>query len=915
MPSRRPGLFARLLAFALLASTPAVSRADFPHDPVFGGLDLTPVSGDQQSPSIVPDGAGGCIVAWNDSRTPANSYDIYAQRFDAFGRPKWAANGVVVCGAPGSQNIPRLVADGAGGAVVVWRDDRATGFGPGYYAQRLNSAGAAQWTADGIRAYSQGVQDYGHQVATDGAGGAWFTAMRDSFGTSQVYLQHVTGAGALPLSATGIPVRTIQPYPMQATIASDGAGGAIVCFRDGHLGPIDVYVQRWNAAGVAQWGANGVLVSTNPGNEANPVCVADGEGGVFVATEAVRSTNDILAQHVDAGGALRWDPAGVVVCGATGTQSQPRIAADGAGGAVIAWTDYRTDGFGDAYAQRIGPLGTPAWTADGVAVSALSSIGSPVDAIVGDGVGGATIVWTDDRGRSVQPSNRDIYAQRVTAIGTAAWTANGVPLSSIDRGEYRPAVVSDGDGGVFVTWDALLVPTSYDLMAQRLDRYGLVGCSAPAITSVRDVLGDQGGHAKVSWNAAWYDADPWFGVGSYRVWRSVATRAAATHGAAARRITTNSDEAAAYGLLLADENALADYAWELAGTQVAAQFASYSMAAPTGGDSTGAGVPRTAYRIEAIAGDWLGAHHWMSLPDSGYSVDNVAPAAPAPFAGVYAAGASTLTWSPNAEPDFASYRLYRGTSADFVPSAVTLLATLGSEGYVDTPGHAYVYKLTAVDVHGNESPVATWVPAGECVIASAGRARGRLHWPRRRRTRTRCDRAALDADARRRGEPRAVRRERAPRAHARRGPGARRGARVAREADRRRWAHVAAGALPGAAAGGGPLAHEADDLAPLIDPARRVVAHGVGRGQPPQPSSAQRCMVPASPGVRSRRPGPGRSTSASAGGACAHRPRYAPRPATLSRCRLHLERRERPRSVPDGAALARKCWPPVGGME
>jgi hypothetical protein len=48
-------------------------------------------------------------------------------------------------------------------------------------------------------------------------------------------------------------------------IVSDNAGGAIIAWRDTRSVNWDVYAQRVNASGVAQWTANGV-----------PLCAATG---------------------------------------------------------------------------------------------------------------------------------------------------------------------------------------------------------------------------------------------------------------------------------------------------------------------------------------------------------------------------------------------------------------------------------------------------------------------------------------------------------------------------------------------------------------------------------------------------------------------------------------------------------------
>ncbi len=56
-------------------------------------------------PTIVSDGAGGAIVTWKDHRS-GTSYDIYAQRISAGGTVQWTANGVALCTATGDQSVP-----------------------------------------------------------------------------------------------------------------------------------------------------------------------------------------------------------------------------------------------------------------------------------------------------------------------------------------------------------------------------------------------------------------------------------------------------------------------------------------------------------------------------------------------------------------------------------------------------------------------------------------------------------------------------------------------------------------------------------------------------------------------------------------------------------------------------------------
>src|SRR5437867_1549857 len=76
MPScRRPA--ALCLALSLLAtSLPVAARAQWVHD----GAPICTATLDQRFPVAVGDGAGGVIVAWQDDRTGANQWKVYAQR-------------------------------------------------------------------------------------------------------------------------------------------------------------------------------------------------------------------------------------------------------------------------------------------------------------------------------------------------------------------------------------------------------------------------------------------------------------------------------------------------------------------------------------------------------------------------------------------------------------------------------------------------------------------------------------------------------------------------------------------------------------------------------------------------------------------------------------------------------------------
>jgi hypothetical protein len=113
--------------------------------------------------------------------------------------------------------------------------------------------------------------------------------------------------------------------------------------------------------------------------------------------------------------------------------------------------------------------------------------------------------------------------------------------------------------------------------------------------------------------------------------------------------------------------------------------------------------------------------------DSGYSVDNLAPPMPTPFAATYMPSSTELHWGTSQAPDLREFRLYRGLSLDFVPGPANLVIATRDTGYVDPARTPYVYKLGAVDIHGNQSRFAVVTPNGPVatlasVVSIEGRA-------------------------------------------------------------------------------------------------------------------------------------------------------------------------------------------------
>jgi hypothetical protein len=248
-------------------------------------------------------------------------------------------------------------------------------------------------------------------------------------------------------------VCTAASNQVGAVIIPDGANGAIVAWQDqrtsDRYGPPDVYAQRVSAAGANLWIADGVAVCATPDYEEFPALVTDGGSGAIIVWEDERTGTgvDICAQTISSTGQVGWAPNGVELCTSPNDQSTATIVSDGAGGAIVAWQDFRNATNGaDVYAQRI-------W-ADGSTPVRLSFVDAEVAA---DAV---TLTWYADRsGGGVATVYRSTSGGEWTAIGEVTADGTGYlrytdhSAGTATRAGYRLGIVDAGVEGFYgETW-------------------------------------------------------------------------------------------------------------------------------------------------------------------------------------------------------------------------------------------------------------------------------------------------------------------------------------------------------------------------------------------------------------------------------------------------------------------------------
>ncbi len=349
---------------------------------------------------------------------------------------------------PAFASVP---ADSLAGVSISCRDARS-GETLELRAQRLDSLGAivANWADGSARACVGSMQDVATSFATDGTGGAFVVWVDMRTGEADLWIQHFTALGepSPGWSESGHALVTATGAQQAACVSSDGAGGVIVVWQDYASGATaDIRAQRVSGGGQKLWGADGMSICEGPLDQTAPSVAGDGAGGAFIFWQDARNGDaDIRAAHVNAEGHLvETDRA---VASGPGAQHNPLAVADGEGGVWLAWevaagadVDVRALRLGSDLSRRAG------FSAEGVLVGGGPGVQFLPVIVPSDG-DNLIVAWCD---RALDAG--DVRAQRLLPSGALAWPDSGRLVSTAPGEQYAPAIAADGDGGAIVAWE------------------------------------------------------------------------------------------------------------------------------------------------------------------------------------------------------------------------------------------------------------------------------------------------------------------------------------------------------------------------------------------------------------------------------------------------------------------------------
>ena len=461
------------------------------------GVPIAVADNDQKEVRIDNAPEGGCYFVWEDERNGGAPYvEIWAHYFNRQGQPVWAENGIPVCTTREYNNsaVVRQTADG--GCLIIWSKDEKGAWG--IYAQRFNAAGEASWEQNGVIVCAGIASNALDLKLTRRNEDSFIAVWLDGRDGTQIgsipFIQYVGNNGPGPefiLPANGAPCLVgTTGGGINASVAADGADGAIVCWEDHRRGPlIAIYAQRMSENGERLWGDSGVPLAEGGYEQLTSFIVTDGEGGAIVAwkSDTDEDFTNLYMQRIDADAHLLWGAEGIRVTNHQMDDEIQAMISDDEGGAVLVYqaNNDELDIEDDLYAIRVDGQGNQLWPEEDSGLVLCDEYNKQRDVRLVRHQAGYVVVWVDDRYADEANPYHHIFLQLVTPEGDFRFNPNGTEISGYgDDSQDFPDVTIDNDAWIWVVWE--------DLRWRSRGRDLVLQCTRPAMvydsTLQRNVL-------------------------------------------------------------------------------------------------------------------------------------------------------------------------------------------------------------------------------------------------------------------------------------------------------------------------------------------------------------------------------------------------------------------------------------------
>ncbi len=416
----------------------------------------TPTSYDQTNPGVAIDSDGDFVITWQRDVLAGipTEYNIYAQRYDNTGTvvgSEFQVNTTVFS----SQRNPSISMEAGGDFVITWEDTgQADGDGFGVFGQRFDNTGKFQGPEFVVNDNTGGSQSL-PAISLDADGDfivAWQSYSQDSPSTWGIYAKQYTTQADPISSVAEFQVNTFTTnYQRNPDVATDSDGDFIVVWQSyGQQAFEDIYGQRYTKDGTPQ-GLEFQINTVTDNGQRDPAVAMDQSGNFIVVWESygqdTGSSFGIVAQPFNSSGS----PVGsesIANSIVAGNQQNPDVAMDADGNFVMVWESPDGDNAG-IYVRRFDNTGTPQGAETLVNSSYITSVQNG-PAVAVDSDGDFVVVWQSN----FQDGNfYGIYAQRYNSSGVKQGTEFKVNTYTTGY-QIEPSVAMNDDGDFVITWNS-----------------------------------------------------------------------------------------------------------------------------------------------------------------------------------------------------------------------------------------------------------------------------------------------------------------------------------------------------------------------------------------------------------------------------------------------------------------------------
>jgi hypothetical protein len=382
---------------------------------------------DASQPRIAVDSSGNALVVWTQQLDGANRH-VWANRHTTAG---WQTPVMINADPVGntSTGSPQVFFHDGGNGLAVWTQTDA---GVAAIWENRYAPGAGWGMADKI------VETNGApQIAVQANGNAMMVWSRTFNTSADIWASRYTPAGgwSMPvLIETNSDGRADEPR-----VAIDLAGNAIAVWQQSDGAKFHIWTNRYSAG--SGWGTAARL-DTDDGQAGEPQVAMDYLGNaIAVWDQQIGLVSSIRTARYTP--ALGWSPAASIEATGGGDTRQPHIAFDSIGMAMAVWAqakfpsnNYRI------VARRHDP--STGWSTP-VALDDNSDQSSN-PRVAFDGYGNALVVWE----QSATPAKPNIVANRYDN-SSSSWGTPGA-IDSDDGFVSAPQVVAAPDGNAIAVW-------------------------------------------------------------------------------------------------------------------------------------------------------------------------------------------------------------------------------------------------------------------------------------------------------------------------------------------------------------------------------------------------------------------------------------------------------------------------------